>query len=619
MARPDFRAQGERPGRGYKWIALSNTTLGVLLATINSSIILISLPAIFRGIHVDPLEPGETSVLLWMIMGYMVVTATLLVTIGRISDMAGRVRMYNLGFAIFTVGSILLLVTPGQGNVAAIQLIGYRIVQGIGGAFLFANSAAILTDAFPHDQRGLALGLNQIAAIAGSLIGLILGGILSAIDYRLVFLVSVPVGVAGTIWAYVALREISRPQGRQRIDVPGNVAFAGGLTILLVGITYGLLPYRSSPMGWANPLVLVSLAVGVALLVAFLFIETRVPEPMFRLGLFRNRMFAAGNLAGFMAAVGRGGLQLMLIIWLQGIWLPLHGYAYEDTPFWAGIYMIPMLAGFLVMGPVSGMLSDRFGARGFSTLGMAVSAAAFLLLTLLPANFSYPVFAALLLLMGLGMGLFSSPNTASIMNSLPPEHRGVGSGMRATFMNSGMLVSMGLFFTMVLLGLAGSLPLALDQGLVQQGVPGAVAARVSHLPPTAALFAAFLGYNPMANLLPHAVLSHLSGPAQATLLGKDFFPSLISPPFMQGIHLAFYFGAALSFVAALASLLRGRRYIYGVTDPDAGRDPGAGARPATTADGRRPRATPSPNGGAGPGGQASPASADAKQPGSVRP
>jgi MFS family permease len=584
MALPNPRMVSERqPGSGYKWIALSNTTLGVLLATINSSIILISLPAIFRGIHVNPLVPGETSVFLWLIMGYMVVTATLLVTIGRISDMAGRVKMYNLGFAIFTLGSILLLVTPGQGNVAAIQLIGYRVIQGIGGAFLFANSAAILTDAFPHDQRGLALGLNQIAAIAGSVIGLILGGVLSAIDYRLIFLVSVPVGLLGTVWAYVALREIARPQGRQRIDLPGNVTFAAGLTILLIGITYGLLPYGGSPMGWANPMVIGALALGVLLLVAFLVVETKVPEPMFRLELFKIRMFAAGNLAGLLAAIGRGGLQFMLIIWLQGIWLPLHGYSYQVTPLWAGIYMIPMLAGFLIMGPISGMLSDRFGARGFATAGMLVSGATFLLLTTLPADFPYPAFAALLLVMGLGMGLFSSPNTASIMNSLPPEHRAAGSGMRATFMNSGTLVSLGLFFTLVILGLAHSLPTTLYAGLTAHGVPPAVAAHISHLPPTSALFAAFLGYNPMANLLPAAVLAHLPASAQATLLGHHFFPSLISPPFMRGLHLAFYFGAGLSVIAAVASLLRGRRYIYGVTD--AGRRPAP--QPGRSVDGVR--------------------------------
>ncbi|MGH7902986.1 MAG: MFS transporter [Candidatus Dormibacteraceae bacterium] len=554
------------PGPRYRWIALSNTTLGMLLATINSSIILISLPAIFRGIHINPLVPGETSVFLWLIMGYMVVTATLLVTFGRISDMLGRVRMYNLGFAIFTLGSILLALTPGDGNLAAIQLIGYRVVQGIGGAFLFANSAAILTDAFQPDQRGLALGLNMVSAIAGSLLGLILGGVLSAINYRLVFLVSVPVGVLGTVWAYLALRETATITRGQRIDWVGNATFGIGLTLLLVGITYGLLPYGGSPMGWSNPMVLGALGAGAALLLGFVLAETRIADPMFQLDLFKNRSFAAGNLAGFLAAMGRGGLQLMLIIWLQGIWLPLHGYSFAETPLWAGIYLIPMLAGFMIMGPLSGWMSDRLGARGLSTAGMAVSAAAFLLLTLLPADFNYTAFAAIILVMGLGMGLFSSPNTASIMNSLPARHRGSGSGMRSTFMNSGTLVSMGLFFTLVVVGLSSALPAALYHGLTSNGLPAAAAARLSHLPPTAALFAAFLGYNPMASLLPHQMLVHLPAATRATLLGNRFFPHLISSAFMSGLHLAFYFGAMISLVAAAASLLRGRRYIHGVTD-----------------------------------------------------
>ncbi|MBO0682430.1 MAG: MFS transporter [Candidatus Dormibacteraeota bacterium] len=552
----------EEIGSRYRWVALSNTTLGVLLATINSSITLISLPAIFRGIHIDPLAPGETSVFLWLIMGFMVVTSTLLVTFGRISDMVGRVRMYNIGFAVFTLGSILLTVTPGSGNVAAIQLIVYRLIQGVGAAFLFANSAAILTDAFPHDQRGLALGLNQIAAIAGSLVGLILGGVLSAIDYRLVFLVSVPVGLVGTVWAFVALREQARRDQGHRIDVAGNLTFAAGLTIGLVGVTYGLLPYGGSPMGWSNPLVIAALAVGVVLLVAFLVIETRVSDPMFRLDLFRNRMFSAGNLAGFLAAVGRGGLQFMLIIWLQGIWLPLHGYDFADTPLWAGIFMTPMLAGFMVMGPLSGYLSDRFGARGFATAGMLVTMGGFLLLTALPLDFPYPAFAGVILVMGLGMGMFSSPNTASIMNALPARYRGVGSGMRATFQNSGTLVSMAVFFTVVIIGLSAKLPGALFSGLVRAGLPAQAAAGVSHLPPTAALFAAFLGYNPMAHLLPPTVLQHLTPAARSNLLGHEFFPNLISPAFASGLHDAFYFAAFLCLAAAVASLLRGRRYIH---------------------------------------------------------
>ena len=555
----------QRPvGPHYKWIALTNTTLGVLMASIDASIVLISLPAIFNGIHVNPLAPGETNYFLWMLLGYMVVTATLLVTFGRISDMFGRVRLYNLGFAIFTVGSILLWLTPGTGNTGALELIIFRLIQGVGSGFLFANSTAIITDAFPADQRGLAMGINQIAAILGSVIGLILGGILAYFSWRLVFLVSVPVGIVGTIWAYLMLREIATIRSHQKIDWAGNVTFAVGATILLLSITYGIEPYGGSPIGWGNPLVIAGLVIGVILLSAFIWIELHTEEPMFRLNLFKIRMFAAGNTSSFLASIARGGLQFMLIIWLQGIWLPLHGYNYDVTPLWAGIYLLPLLVGFVIMGPMSGWLSDRFGARLFSTLGMSIQVVGFLLLTTLPANFNYTWFALLLFMLGIGQGMFSAPNTTAIMNSVPADQRGAASGMRATFQNSASLVSIGVFFSLITAGLAAALPVTLFSGLLQQGVPGAVANTIAHLPPTAALFAAFLGYNPMATLLPANVLHALPMANQATLLGQSFFPNLISAPFMVGLHAVFYLSATLCLIAAFASLLRGKRYIHTV-------------------------------------------------------
>ena len=553
----------QRPvGPNYKWIALSNTTLGVLMASIDASIVLISLPAIFNGIHINPLGPGEGSYFLWMLLGYMVVTATLLVTFGRISDMLGRVRMYNLGFAIFSVGSILLWLTPGTGNTGALELIIFRLVQGVGSGFLFANSAAIITDAFPANQRGLALGVNQIAAILGSIIGLILGGILSYFDWRLVFLVSVPVGIVGTIWAYLMLRETATIREHQKIDWPGNITFAVGATILLLGITYGIEPYGSSPTGWGNPLVIAALTIGVVLLAAFIWIELHVDDPMFRLDLFRIRAFAAGNASSFLASIARGGLQFMLIIWLQGIWLPLHGYDYDVTPLWAGIYLIPMLVGFIVMGPVSGWLSDRFGARVFSTAGMLIQVVGFVLLTILPVNFQYIWFAIILFMLGLGQGMFSSPNTSSVMSSVPAEQRGAASGMRATFQNSGSLVSIGVFFSIITAGLAATLPTTLFSGLTKAGVPSATANHIAHLPPTSALFAAFLGYNPMQTLLPPNVLHAISASDQANLLGHSFFPNLISSPFIVSLHSVFYLSAAMCLVAAFASLMRGKRYIH---------------------------------------------------------
>jgi MFS family permease len=543
--------RSQRPvGPFYKWIALSNTTLGALMATINSSIILIALPAIFNGIGINPLGQGNSGYFLWLLLGYSVVTATLLVTFGRISDILGRVRLYNLGFAIFTIGSLLLFLTIGSSQVAATQLIVFRLVQGIGAGFLFANSTAILTDAFPPRQRGFALGINQVAAIAGSFIGLLLGGVLAVINWRLVFLVSVPFGLFGTVWAYLQLRETATIRARQHIDWLGNLTFAAGLTILLLGITYGIEPYNSSPVGWGNPLVLGAIVLGVVLLITFVFIELHVPDPMFRIELFRIRMFSAGNLSGFLSALARGGLQFMLIIWLQGIWLPLHGYSFEETPLWAGIYMAPLLVGFVAMGPIAGWLSDRFGARSFATAGMLLQAVGFIGLLLLPANFAYAPFAILLFLLGVGSGLFAAPNTTAIMNSVPPETRGVSSGMRATFQNAASVFSIGVFFSIVTLGLASALPSALFSGLTRYNVPAEFAHQVASLPPTAALFGAFLGYNPIAVLIPPNVLQALPSADQAALLGKTFFPQLL-------------LSAVMCVVAAIASLLRGGVVIHG--------------------------------------------------------
>ena len=452
----------------YKWIALSNTTIGILMATINSSIVLIALPDIFRGINLNPLQPENSSYLLWMIMGFLVATAVLVVSFGRVGDIYGRVRMFTLGFAIFTVFSLLLSVTWMTGPPAAIWMIVMRIGQGVGGAFLFANSSAILTDAFPSDQRGMALGVNAVAGIAGSFIGLVVGGILGPIDWRLVFLVSVPVGLFGTVWSWMKLEERGIRQ-QARIDWWGNITFALGLIAVLVAITYGIQPYGGHVLGWTNPRVVGAMVAGLALLAAFVVIEMRTEDPMFRLSLFRIRAFSFGNIATLLASLGRGGLMFMLIIWLQGIWLPLHGYSFEQTPLWAGVYMLPLTVGFLIAGPTSGLLSDRFGARPFATGGMVIAALSFYLLERLPVNFGYPQFAALLVLIGIGMGLFTSPNQAGIMNSLPPNRRGAGAGMATTFQNSALVLSIGIFFTLMVLGLAGSLPGTLDQGLTRPG------------------------------------------------------------------------------------------------------------------------------------------------------
>jgi MFS family permease len=543
-------------GPHYKWIALSNTTLGVLMATINQSIVLIALPAVFKGIGLNPLGPGNTSYLLWMFMGFMVVTAVLVVSFGRLGDMFGRVRMYNLGFAVFTVASIFLTVTWMHGVAGALWLIIWRVLQGIGGAFLFANSTAILTDAFPANQRGTALGLNSIAAIAGSFIGLILGGVLAPVNWHLIFLVSAPVGVFGTVWAYYMLHDIG-VRKHAKMDWWGNLLFGVGLIAILVGITYGLQPYGGSAMGWTNPFVLGAMIGGVVLLIVFVFVETKVEEPLFNMSLFKIRAFAAGNVASLMLAMGRGGMQFMLIIWLQGIWLPLHGYSYSQTPLWAGIYLLPLTLGFLLSAPLSGVLSDKFGAKAFTVGGSLLTAAMFLVLIFVPVNFPYWEFAVVVALNGFGSGLFVSPNRAEMMNSVPANQRGAAGGMIATFMNSASVLSIGIFFSLMVAGLASKLPASMFSGLTAQGIPASAATTISHLPPIGVLFAAFLGYNPMQQLL-GPLLAHLPSAHAAYVTGREFFPNLITQPFHDGLGVAFGFAIAVSVIAAIASGLTGR-------------------------------------------------------------
>jgi MFS family permease len=543
-------------GIAYKWIALSNTTLAILIVTVNASILLIALPDIFRGIKLNPLAPGNTPYFLWILTGFLLVTSVLVVSLGRIGDIYGRVKMFNLGFAIFTGFSLLLSVTWLTGTHGALWIVIMRLGQGVGGAFLFANSSAIITDAFPEDERGMAMGIQGVAAIGGSFLGLILGGVLAPLNWHLVFWLSVPLGALGTIWSYLKLRD-NGVRTPARIDWTGNILFAVGLIGVLTGIVYGLQPYGGHTMGWTKPFVLTATFGGLAVLAVFLLVETKVKDPMFGLHLFGNRAFTMGNLTGFLAALARGGLQFILIIWLQGIWLPEHGYSFERTPLWAGIYMIPLTVGFLISGPLSGRLADRYGARPFATAGITLSGVVFLLFNLLPMNFNYVAFAFLLMLVGLAMGLFFAPNTASVMNSLPTDQRGAGAGMLQTFQNSAQVFSIGLFFTVITLGLAARLPHALNAGLVAQGVPASQAHQISSLPPIGSLFAAFLGYNPIQQLLPSAQAAHVSTQHYAYLTGQGFFPHLISGPFGHGLHLAFYMAAAVCFLGTVFSILRG--------------------------------------------------------------
>ncbi len=583
----------------YKWTVLSNTTMGALLASLDGTIVLIALPVIFNGVGVNPYLPSSFPILIWLLLGYGVVTATLLVTFGRLSDMWGRARMYNFGFAVFSAGSVLLALEPWTGTTGAWALVGFRLVQAVGASFLFANSAALLTDAFPPTERGRAMGINSIAFIGGSMAGLVIGGILAGIPdlhigpfvlptWRLIFLVSVPVGVVGTIWAYSKLRETSTRRSGQKIDYVGNLTFALGLTLVLISVTYGLLPYGSSSTGWSSPWVLSGLIAGAGLLLAFLYVETRVQDPMFRLELFRNRSFACGTVSSFLGSLARGGMMLLLVIWFQGIWLPLHGYSFASTPFWAGVFMMPMIAGFLVAGPVSGWLSDTQGPRLLGTAGLAVASGTFFLLALLPLNFAYWEMAVLLFVQGCGMGMFAAPNAAAVMSSVPPENRGSASGMLATLQNTGQQVSMAIFFTIVIVGLStglsGSVAHALTNAQVGPPDQGILSGMVASNP-TGALFGAFLGENPMQGLLATAATvpgwQALTSTQMQALLAPHFFASAISPAFGTALSGAFVFAGVVTAIGAVVSALRPRRYIFGEETGPAVAPPAAPTPPPT--------------------------------------
>jgi MFS family permease len=557
----ELRGTPELGGIAYKWIVLSCTTLGVLMAMINFSSLLIALPAVFRGIHLSPLDPGNFTYLLWILMGYGLVSAALVVTAGRIGDMYGRVRMFKIGLIVFTVAAGCLSLVWSTGPAGALEIIMLRMVQAAGGAMMMANSAAIITDAFPSDQRGMALGINGVSILAGSFIGLIMGGVLATVHWRLVFVVNIPVGIAAIVWAFWKLREMGE-RHRTRIDWLGNITFAAGLSMVLTGITYGIKPYGASSMGWAAPFVLAMIAGGVAVLVVFVLIELRVTDPMIDLKLFRIRAFAAGNLAVVLSSVANSGMQFMLIMWLQGVWLPLHGYSFEQTPLWAGIYMLPLTTGFLAAGPIAGMLSDRYGARPFATAGMLLGAGSFLGLMALPADFAYWLFGLVIFLNGVAFGMFAAPNTAAVMNSVPARDRGVASGTRATCQMLGQPLSIGIFFSLMVVGLAAHVPSAMFGGLTAHHVTTQIATPLSHMPPTGYLFAAFLGYNPLRQLLGPHVLAALPAVDAHTLVSKGFFPSLIGGPFKDGIAYVLLFAAAMCTVAALASWMRGGKFVH---------------------------------------------------------
>ncbi len=546
----------------YKWIAMIGVIIASLMGSLNSSILLISLPAVFNGIHIDPLNSFQY--LLWILLGYGLVTATLLLTFGRLSDIYGRVKLFRLGFLIFTAASILLYLTPSTGDTGAIELIVFRLIQAVGASLFMANTAALITDAFPSDERGKALGINGVALMSGMFVGLLLGGLLAIFDWRYIFLVSVPFGLIGTVLSFYKLKEISIKAAKTKIDILGNITFLLGITLLLVGVTYGLIPYGSNLMGWNNPWVITSMILGLISLMLFLFVETRVESPMFRLDLFKIRSFAFSNTAGLLSSLAQAGMMFMLIILLQGIWLPLHGYSYSSTPFWAGIYMIPLTIGIIILGPTAGMLSDKYGPRGIATLGMIIATIAFLALAELPYNFNYIELSLVLFMMGSGYGMFVSPNTASIMNSVPAQNRGVASGMMYTINNTANTASMAIFFTIVIVGLTQRFPAAITSSLNSIGA-GNLASTMSNLPPTSALFSAFLGFNPMSSILtslPAPLVAFIPQTTFNTLTGTTWFPSTLVISFLPSLQTSFYIGALFCSVAVILSALRGKNYIH---------------------------------------------------------
>ncbi|QGR18670.1 MFS transporter [Stygiolobus azoricus] len=528
-----------------EWIALSNTSIAIFIAFANYNMIIIALPQIFNSLRFNPTAPDALGYLIWLILGYMVVTSSLVVTFGRISDLKGRAKLYSLGFLIFAISSGLLSTVNGYGDSAVLEMIILRLFQGVGGGLLMVNSAAILTDYFPKNELGKALGLNQVSGLVGGVAGLIIGGVLSVINWRYIFLLDFVVGIIGTLWSFKSLRDVQKPI-KQPLDIIGNILFALGITLLLISVTYGLLPYHNQQLGWGNPFVITGLIISFLTIGMFVFVERKVKNPMFDLSLFKIRDFSVANFTNFIASMARQGILLMMLVLLQGIWLPLHGVPYSQTPFWAGLYLIPNTLGFAALGPISGILSDRYGSKVLTSLGLFISALGFFLLSLLPYDFQLWQFFAISFLMGAGMGLFSSPNMADIMASVPVQKRGAASGMRASLQNTASAISVALYFSVVITGMAATLNSSIESALSSYGIHLNV-----NLPAAVAIFSALLGYDPLSSLassLPTSVASHIDTPA--------FFITAIAPSFISGFRLMLNISAALLVLSGILSLVR---------------------------------------------------------------
>jgi len=545
---------------GRREAILVNSFLGSLMASMTMSAIIIALPDILRGIGVNPMSPLGFASMMWLMFSYPLMVAVAVPIVGRLSDMYGRGRMFTIGDAIFTVMSTLLGIVPGYGSVAVAQMIAYRFVQGLGGSMMFTNSAAIITDVYPPHRRGVAMGIVSIAFSAGSIIGLVVGGVLAVVNWRLVFLVNTPIGIASTAWAYVTVYRLPLGLRRVRVDYLGASMLAASLVLLLLGITFGMLPSGNSMMSWGSPMVLGLIGGGLLLMALLIPVEMRTGEPILKINLFRIRPFTFGVLSALFLFLAQGANVFVLSLLLQAIYLPMHGVPYSETPLLAGIYLIPSSVANAVFAPVGGRLINRFGARVVSTIGAVLLGVSFELLTLLSLNFNYTLFAADLFLMGTGSGLFQSPNLVSIMSSVPQEDRSAASGLRASMQNIGLLMSFAVFLTLILVGSATALSTSISSALTKVGVPSDVVSELTRIPPAYALFAAFMGYDPMKFLMSQAGVD-LPGSVYAAVTKPTFFPSAIAPAMATGFIYAYHIAAIMAFTAAIFSYLRGREHI----------------------------------------------------------
>ncbi|MFB6470619.1 MAG: MFS transporter [Vulcanisaeta sp. AZ3] len=547
---------------GQRRAVLINALLGSLLGSMNMASIVIALPAILKGVGINPTSSLGFIVMMWLMFSYPLVTAVTVPIIGRLSDMFGRGRVFTIGDALFTAISLLMGLVPGYGIIAGLQLVAYRFIQGIAGSMMFSNSAALITDVYPPERRGVAQGIVGIAFSAGSVSGLVVGGLLAIINWRLVFLFNVPIGLVSTLWALRSVYRLPTGFSRVSIDYVGAVLLSASLIFVLMGLLLSMMPYGGSSLGWGNPMVWISLVIGIVLFGALIFVERRIREPMLKINLFGIRQFTYGVFSSFFLFMAMGANIFVLSLLLQAIYLPLvYKIPYSETPLWAGIFLIPSSIANAIFAPIGGKLLNKLGARVVSTLGAILFGVGFELLALLPMNFNYVEFAAILVITGIGSGLFQSPNIVSILSAVPSSDRAAASGLRASMQNIGSLMSFALFLTLIITGSAAALPVALYRALINAGVPMSDARTLVSIPPVYALFAAFLGFDPIKTLIEQAHIS-LSPSVFANIENITFFPSAIAPAMQLGFHLAYHMAAIFAFAAAAFSYLRGKEAFH---------------------------------------------------------